>query len=45
MAQRSNVFSKAQVVLSSSTDTVDFENGDNVSGSVKSVELSRPLTC
>ena len=41
MAQRSNVFSKAQVVLSSSTDTVDFENGDNVSGSVKSVELSR----
>ena len=41
MAQRSNVFTKAQVVLSSSTDTVDFENGDNVSGSVKSVELSR----
>ena len=42
MAERSNVFTKAQVVLgSSSTDKVDLENGRNVSASVKSVELSR----
>ena len=42
MAERSNVFTKAQVILgTSSTDVVDFEQGDNVSASVKSVELSR----
>ena len=55
MAQRSNVFTKAQVVISSSTDdglldsstmmpipaTSLLESARNVSGSVKSVELSR----
>ena len=42
MAERSNVFTKAQVVISSSTTDPDLETtGRNVSGSVKSVELSR----
>ena len=42
MAERSNVFTKAQVSISSSTADVDLDFSDrNVSGSVKSVELSR----
>ena len=42
MAQRSNVFTKCQVSISSSTADADLEAvGRNVSGSVKSVELSR----
>ena len=42
MAQRSNVFTKAQVTISSSTEDVDLDFSErNVSGSVKSVELSR----
>ena len=42
MAERSNVFTKAQVSISSSTADVDLDFSErNVSGSVKSVELSR----
>ena len=42
MAERSNVFTKAQVTISSSTADVDLDFTDrNVSSSVKSVELSR----